>query len=457
MPSQRSHLLCITLTPTSADLAEVRRSGNSVQVLRRSTLAFAEGAGMDQPAALGAALAEHLDQTGYNERHAVIGLCPRWVLTRHKHVPPADADIMRGIVNLQIEREFAASAAEMTFDYKLADAADAENRAPMLLAGVHSKILRQVEQVAIAAGVKIDAITPTTLAAASGRSGTVIQVEHGIAGVMRVSAGHATGLSSCSADPDQLGDADARQAMLVDLSRCVLQLPSDEHESATSLILPTSVGGDDGRLLADALGQRLSKVELIQSDPAVLLATHATDPGVGIINFAASRLRAPKQSRVSPKMRWGIRAAVIVLLIILGAGYLWMDATSHRDDLQAEYDAIKDKASNLETVLGDANLAAAWYDKRPETLDAMLELTRTFPTRGEIRVETLTMREDMSGQIDCSAEDRETMDDYFTKMQKSSALLEINRGSVRPVGGNSTWINFPIAFRFDPKAMEARP
>ncbi|MBX2851260.1 MAG: hypothetical protein KTR15_05900 [Phycisphaeraceae bacterium] len=456
MPSQRSHLLCITLTPSSADLAEVRRSGSGVQVIRRSTLAFPDSIGMDQPAALGKALAEHIEQTGYTERHAVIGLCSRWVLTRHKRVPPADADTMRGICNLQIEREFAGSAAEMTFDYQLAEGVDAENRSPLLLAGIHAKILRQVEQIADAAGLKADAITPATLAAANGQNGVVIQVEHGAAGVMRVSNAEVVALASCPADPSRLDDPEAQERLLSDLSRSVLQLPGDEGGSGVSLMLPTSVGADDARALADALAERVGKVGLIASDPAVLLAIYATEPSTAMIDFAASRLRPPKQSRVSPSMRWAIRAAAIVLLIIGVAGYLWMDATSHRDGLQAQYDTIKDKAESLDQVRADANLASVWYDKRPQTLDAMLELTRTFPSRGEIRVETLTLRADMSGQIDCSAEDRETMDDYFSKMQESRALLQINRGSVRPVGGNSTWINFPIAFSFDPAAMEAR-
>jgi len=82
----------------------------------------------------------------------------------------------------------------------------------------------------------------------------------------------------------------------------------------------------------------------------------------------------------------------------------------------------------------------------------MLALTRTFPSEGEIRVETLTLSEANEGLIDCAAEDRRTMDDYFERMQSFEALRAINRGSVRPSGGNGTWIDFPIAFRFDASA-----
>lgn len=457
MPSQRSHLLCITLTPSSADLAEVRRSGSRVQVVQRSTLTFPTGVGIEQPTALAKALSEHLEQAGYTERHTVIGLCSRWVLTRHKRVPPTDADTMRGIVNLQIEREFAASAAEMTFDYRLSKVTDTDNHSALMLAGVHNKTLRQAEQIAKEAGLKIDSITPTILAAASGQSGVVIQIEQDIAGVIRVNDGEVIALASCPADLAHLEDPDAQRRLVTDLSRCLMQLPGDDNDSGVSLLLPTSVSDDDAQSLSEALANSQGNVELMGSDAAVLLAKYATEPNTAIIDFAASRLRPPKQSRVSPAMRWAIRAAVILLLSLIGAGYLWMDATSTRDDLQAQYDTIKDKAQSLDQVRGDTNLASSWYDKRPQTLDAMLELTRTFPSQGEIRVETLTLRADMSGQIDCSAEDRETMDEYFSKMQRSTALLQINRGSVRPVGGNSAWINFPIAFSFDPKAMEARP
>ena len=96
--------------------------------------------------------------------------------------------------------------------------------------------------------------------------------------------------------------------------------------------------------------------------------------------------------------------------------------------------------------------AGPWYDKRPPALDCLLELTRTFPLEGEIRVETLTLRDDMTGSIECSAEDRTTLDRYFSKMKQSESLKQINLGSVRPAGGQSTWINFPIAFEFDANA-----
>eukprot|EP00752_Nemacystus_decipiens_P014029 g12465.t1 len=428
----------------SADLVEAKRSGDRVQTLRRSKLSFAPGVGLDQPAALGAALEEHLKANDYAVKQVVIGLCPRWVLTRHKQVPSADADAIRGIVNLQIEREFAVGSSEMAFDYLLSKSVGQGN-APLLLAGVRRSVLGQVREAANIAGLKIEAVTPTPLAAATGRSGVVVLVEDGVAGVVEVNDGQVVAMASCHADPEALNDEAARSRFLADLSRCMLQLPGGQRSDLT-LILPSTVPEPDARLIGDAAAERFGQVDVSQSDAADLLAEHASDPATALIDFNASRLAEPSKPKLPTGAKWSIRAAVVALLVGGTAAYLWFDATSRRDARQDELDTISEKAGELQTILDDTRSVEAWYDKRPPVLDCLLELTQTFPTRGEIRVETLTLREDMTGQIDCAAEDSETMDDYFMKMQRSDMLLQINRGSVRPAGGSSTWIDFPISF-----------
>lgn len=457
MPSPRSHLLSITLTPDSADIVEAKRAGSAVQVARRSTLVFAADGGLDQPASLGAALAGHLKENGYGTKHAVIGLCPRWVLSRHKHVPPADKDAMRGIVNLQIEREFAASASEMRFDYLLGQTPDADGKVSLLLAGARESVLQQVEQAALAAGLKVHAVTPTSLAVAAGCRGTVIFLESGVAGVMRVADGAVLGLASCQADPAGLGEAPVRARLLTDLSRCMLQLPGSEADAGLTLIVPGSVSQADAQQLTEEAAERFGDVQTRQADTAELLADEATRPGTTLIDFNASRLAPPKRKRLSPTAQWAVRAAVIVLLIGGTFGYLWLDATQRRDNLQSDYDAIKDTAAQLQAMRTDTRRAQGWYDKRPPAHECMRELTRTFPLEGEIRVESLVLNDDMSGTIDCSAEDRQTMDAYFTQMRRSGTLLQVDLGNVRPSRGEDNWIDFPIAFRFDPAQERGTP
>jgi hypothetical protein len=457
MSTNRSTLLGVALTPTSADLSEVRRDGKGVKVLRRSTLVFAPDAGLDQPANLGAALAEHLESNGYTTRHAVIGLCPRWVLTRLKQVPPADRDAIRGIVNLQIERDFAGSASDMTFDYLLGEVAGGSTDAPLVLAGVRQTVLDQARQAAQAAGLRTETITPTAFAAASKHSGTVIQIEDGVAGVLRVRDGMVEALASCQADANALHDPTARGRLLSDLSRCVMQLPGGAASGDVTVILPTSIADADARQFVAEAEDRFGRVNAVHADAASMLAEHATTSGTALIRFNDSKLAPPKGRRISSRVKWALRAAVVVLLIVGTGLYLWTDATSRRDALQAELDAISQTAEDLGTIQSDTVQVASWYDKRPPALECMLELTRTFPKQGEIRVETLTLRGEMLGQIDCAASDRETMDTYFTQMQRSDSLLKINRGPVRPSGGNSTWIDFSVAFRFDAKAKGATP
>ncbi len=457
MANARSHLVAIALTPTAAQIAEVKRSGARVQVLQNSTLVLTEDTGLHAPEALGEALAEHLRQHKYGCKHAVVGLCPRWVLGRHKRVPVADRDAMRGIVNLQIEREFAGSSAEMAFDYLLdKTSVDVDRQAPLLIAGVRRSVLEQALQVTEAAGLKVESVTPTTLAAAPGRSGTVVLVEQGVAGVMRVQGGVVVGLGSCPVGAGGLGDEATRSRFLSDLARSLLQLPGADDENGLTVLLPASASEADARALNAAAAERFGVVQCHAQSAAELLAGHATGADASLIDFRNSRLAPPKPQRLSSTARWLIRAAVIVLLIGGTAGYFWFDATSRRDALRAELGTIQDKADELDAIRKDTKLAEGWYDERPPTLDALLELTRTFPTEGAIRVETLTLSDDMTGQIECTAEDSETKDAYFVKMQQSKALLNVDPGSIRPSGGRNRWIDFPISFRFNPDAEGAR-
>jgi len=188
----------------------------------------------------------------------------------------------------------------------------------------------------------------------------------------------------------------------------------------------------------------------------LLLAEAASDSGRQEIDFLDSRLKPPPQKSLTPAKQWLLRGAAAVLLLVGLVSFLWFSAVNRRDSLQAEYDGIREQAEELDKVLSDMRRAEAWYDKRPPSLECFLELTRTFPSQGEIRVETLTLRDDMTGQIDCSAANRETMDEYFKQLQLSEVLRDVNPGGVRPTGGKSTWIDFQVSFRYVPKTDGGR-
>jgi Tfp pilus assembly PilM family ATPase len=457
MSTPRTTILAIAFTPTSADVAEVRRAGKRVEVLGHTRYAFPPSIGLDQPAVLGEALAEHLQANGISARHAVVGLCPQWVLARRIQVPPTDRDAIRGIVNLQIERGFAGSASEMAFDYWLGAATAGGNEAPLVLAGARKKIVQQAEQAVAAAGLRVEAVTPTAFAAATDRRGVVVQLEDGVAGVVAMRDNAIEALASCPVDLARLDESASRKQLLDDLTRCTMQLSGSAARDGVTLILPTTLADADVERLAEEAQERFDAVNIERADAPTLLARHALATGGSAIRLNDSKLDRPPRRTMSPRVKWALRAAVVTLLIAATGLYLWTDATARRDALQSELDAIRSTADELAQLQRDTSLASQWYDKRPPALECMLELTRTFPQQGAIRVETLTLREDMSGQIDCTASDRDTMDMYFNQMQASDALLNINRGPVRPSGGNSTWIDFSVAFRFDPKAKGQTP
>jgi hypothetical protein len=172
---RRHKVLGLAIGERSALVAEVRaapRGGNGgrPRVVRAGEFVYPSRVGLADAAALGAALASFLKERRFAARHAVAGIPAKWVLCRGKDVPPADARAVAGLLLLQAESEFGATFNDLAYDFA-GEASEAEGRSVMLMA-LPSRYLRQVNDLAAAAGLRLLAVTPVAAALGAATSRT---------------------------------------------------------------------------------------------------------------------------------------------------------------------------------------------------------------------------------------------------------------------------------------------
>jgi hypothetical protein len=161
MIGRSSSFLGIAVGDRAVTCAEVFVAGAKRTVRRTATFTFPDGATLDQPEAIGAALATFLRQKRFTASRVVVGVPARWLIAVEKELPPSDEDQARAVLRLQAERLGVAEQDAMVFDF--AGKADARNASKVLLVGMHRDRLDRVNRMMDAAGMSVVAVTSTGL------------------------------------------------------------------------------------------------------------------------------------------------------------------------------------------------------------------------------------------------------------------------------------------------------
>ena len=90
-------------------------------------------------------------------------------------------------------------------------------------------------------------------------------------------------------------------------------------------------------------------------------------------------------------------------------------------------------------------------------LDCLLELTRTFPRRGEVWVTQFSLDEDRRGVVRGKATQKESMLAYLQAMQQSAVLKETELRDWNESGREQRVVAFEITFRYDGPAGNHPP
>jgi hypothetical protein len=402
----------LAVSPQGITAVEIEQASTARTISHVANLAFTADADLEHPEALGRSLKSALRAGEINSSRCVIGLSSAWLATREKSSPATDAQSIRGIASIAVERDFASGSQELMFDYSTACG---EKCITMLLAAVPRKIVDQLLIVAKSAGLDVSAITASiaSLAMADGvaipPSGRLV-ICLGPDGA-EIILQNPQGLRLLRHIKTSLG-ADGQLAGLASDCRRILAMASSDCPDGTGrgILIWNTIGIAQGQLetFADQLGCGLQigkfPADLGIADvggqakipasfaPAAALACRDAD-GLSL-DFLHSKLAAPKKSLLSRRLMWiaAIAAGIVGLVV-----YLALDVSANQKavaELQSQLATLQEPLHQAKDVVEKTSFAGSWYDGRPPLLDCMLEVAKAFPDDPSIWATSLTIEEE---------------------------------------------------------------
>lgn len=472
------------LAVTEQAITAVEIAGSDQRtILHSAVLPLGGDEGLSQPEQLGRQLKQALRSAGIHASHCVIGLAASWIVSREKILPAADPESLRGIMSLSSERDFASGSQELAFDYCTSPHPPGISA---LMAGAPRKIVDQVVAMAQAAGLSVQAVTPS-IAALAMATKQEIPAESLmlclLSGGAEVAGLSGQGLSLIRHVPVPLDGAAASADSLAGPVRRILALAgSAQQDGQRRQLLVWDLAGV-GSAMADELGRRLglpARHCTLQTDlavsggasapiaPLAQAAALACVAGqTGGLDLLHSKLIPPKPRRIGRKMVWaGIGAAAA-----LAAGvYLfqdWQSTQSQIAGLSQKKAALQEPARQAQSTIDSVSFARTWYDRRPEFLDAWKELTGGFPDEGRIWATSLMMKEEapapgrpgeapaadagkkflqvtLSGKSANEAAALELLD----RLKVNPRLKDVKPLFIRQAGGTSRDVSFAISMSY---------
>lgn len=451
----------------------LRRNNGSLQRLQSFSVPLALDPLTAAPDLAGREIRNQLDAAGVHERHCVVGLPLKWVLTAQTELPPLPAADAASLLQMEAEKGFHADAA--TLQIAVSRSALAGGKQQVLLGGIPSAHIGTLEQILAAAKLKpasfalgISALQTVgdeqaggVLALALGEGSVSLQVTAGggvvalraLEGAIELEGSHRT----------LHADVIAREARVT-----LGQLPSELREQVRRIRIfgPRELA----QQLADELELRFEpmglKVETVTAyAPDAFGVTLPADTSLSTaFSLAANELteRVPAFEFLPPKPtlleqlaskyasgRWRTAGAVGVGVAVLVLGlFLFQEIQLWR--LRAQWSRIQAKVTELQGIQSLIQQFQPWSPGDYRSLAILRELSLAFPETGLVTAKVITTRDD--GTVNCSgnAQDNASL---LAVQASLSALPGVSGVHLEQSRGNKPPIQFVFTFKFNGAAQ----
>lgn len=415
MKFRPNKFLGVAIGERSILAAEVSLAGEASKVTGVGEFVYPDGAGLQQPQALGAAFAEFLKREGFSARGAVFGIPAKWVLSKSKEVPPVAPEMVAEMLRLQVEADFSPELKDLVYDF-VGDPSPGQARSVLLVA-TPQRHVDQARAIAEAAGLNLTAVLPTTaaLASASVPAAKNALVLSFAGSAVEFIARHEGATSALR----HLGASTSGGAVLAgETRRAVMQLPrngtggangSSSNGNSREVVLWDDVGVDPSvhDAMGEALGVAVKRGEFRTLGAgelptgrrgyasAVALALAGLAEEALPVDFLHSRLAPPKKPKVRREVLLGIAAAALICLAIV-AGYFDLQAKQKKlTATQSEYNGLKPHEQTARAEVDTISYAKAWHAGTPRFLECFrdIELALLNPDDGRTYITNFTLHE----------------------------------------------------------------
>jgi hypothetical protein len=466
----RKKVLGIALGERGLHVAEVACAPTAgARVARAAEFVYPAGLSLEQPEALGVALAAFLNERGFETRRAVVGLPARWLLLKQHALPPADPDAAAAMLWLRAESETVPELGELVFDFSGQPRPD--RPASVLLMGLPRRWLDRLAVMAKSAGFQTAAVTPAAVALATisaARLGSPCTLLLGSeAAELCVHEAAQTRilrhLGSNSAPPALLGEL-RRAAVTHTLEGLTPAAGDVAHPPRTAREL---VVWDDGTLddaglaaIGDATGLPVTRGEIAKllGAPAGAHPANAEHPDAAAValaltarpdvNLLRPRVAPPRGQGVSRRTAWMSGAAAVVAIVALLA---ILDLTRMQRQLTRVDENLKLLEPSLKTAkpfVQNMQFVETFAGAHPRYLACLRDVTLAIAPDAKTYLTNFHLKANMKGEVSGHAATSQDLLNLTDQLNASGHFTDLKRKL--EAGGKSGDVAFSVTFTYSP-------
>jgi hypothetical protein len=457
-------VLGLALDGSRLDGAVLRLANGALELQQQFSVALTLDPLTAAPELVGREIRNQLDAAGVRERHCVLGLPLKWVLTAHTELPPLPETDAASLLQLEAERGFPTDVSTLQLaDSRCESAADKKH---VLLAGIPGAHITTLEKALAAAKLKpvsfalgLAALQPPmaeksrgVLTLAIGESAVSLQITGG-GGVAALRALEGA-VENPASRPALLPEVVARETRIT-----LGQLPAELRDAVKRIRIfgPRELAqqlADEMELRFEPQGLSVEVVSALEPNEfGIQLPANA--PVTAAFSLAARRLveQAPAFEFLPPKptlieqfaqkyssgrlrtvgaVAAGIMAIVIGLFLIQQI-QLWY--------YRAQWKSMSAKVADLQGVQNQIRQFQPWFDGSYRDLAILRQLTLAFPEDGQVTAKTITIQEGAAVNCSGNARDYAALLAMQAKLRGADGVSGLKLDQIR--GKN------PMQFTFD--------
>jgi hypothetical protein len=441
------------------------------EVQRTGQWNFEQKLNLDNAKEAGQKLRQFLRENHFSSKQAIIGIPTKWIVAKEITVPPAGAESVAGVLNIQAERAFSLNAGELVFDY--CGSTSSSERSKVLLLAARSQIVEQVKDLAAGAGLELRSMTVSALAFGKNLPDSNTEYRYGL----YTQPTYCEFWTQFNGGPRSIQHiplitanktTDERAELLASTIQRLILL-SSQHDSSSSHYITAYDGcgraGETIELLnerlkprivvTDGSAQLLSEVtdsseyqEQDQSIAAVAVAMAAAGTDKLLVDFLNPRFGLKKKTTRRPVTTWaGIIGAVCLLAIII----VLMNWRADSRDIATYKEQLALMSEDITTakdVVDRITYAKSWTSQEPVFLNCLRELTLTFPEEPTIWATNLRLSEDAGASLVGKAVNEESFYEVLDKIKQNDAFFNVQMVHLRKAGRDLTEQEFAVNFEF---------
>jgi len=461
-------LLGLAIDEYGIVVAEISARSGHPEIQRTGQWRFEEKLNLDNARDLGQKLKQYLRTNHFSSKQAILGIPTKWVVAKEITVPPASAEALAGVLNIQAERAFSLNASELVFDY--CGRTSASERSEILLLAARREIVEKIKALAAGAGLQVRSMTVSALAFGKTLSDDGLERRYGL----YTRPTYCEFWTQVNGSPRSIqhvplastnGTAEEHAELLTSTLERLILLSSQRDSSSPHHVTAYDGSGlpettidrlnerlrpqiviTDGR--TPLLSKKIKSPEQTQSVAAVAVAMAGSGTDKPPVDFLNPRIGLKKKTSRKPITIWASIIGAACLLALIAVLADWQadrrDIATYTEQLELMSEDIAAAREVVDRII----YATSWTSQEPVFLNCLRELTLTFPEEPTIWATNLRLSENAGAALVGKAVDEASFYEVLDEIKQHEAFFNVQMIHLRNVGRDLRDKEFAVNFEF---------